>query len=248
MRAILGASLIVFTGWAAFGQPAVSRMEFEVASVKPNRSGSGSSSSHDGHGRISATNCSLLDYITRAYGVRLYQVSGPDWLSSEKYDIVAKSPDGTPSDQTMPMLQKLLEDRFKLTMHRTTRELPVYELVTAKNGPKLKEVEAGGSNTNSGRGHMTAQRTSVRFLSEFLSRQMDRPVLDMTGLKGVYDFTLDWTPDESPSAKAEGAIDAPKSPSLLTALQEQLGLKLQGRKAPIEILVVDHAEKVPTEN
>lgn len=77
---------------------------------------------------------------------------------------------------------------------------------------------------------------------------MDRPVLDMTGLKGVFDFTLDWTPDESPSAKAEGAIDAPKSPSLLTALQEQLGLKLQGRKAPIEILVVDHAEKVPTEN
>jgi uncharacterized protein (TIGR03435 family) len=150
------------------------------------------------------------------------------------------------------MLQKLLADRFKLTLHRTTKEFPVYELVTAKNGPKLKEVEAGGSNTNSGRGHMTATRISMQRLSEFLSRQVDRPVLDMTGLKGVFDLTLDWTPDESLSAKKPGegevAIDAPKSPSLLTALQEQLGLKLQARRAPIEILVVDHAEKVPTEN
>ena len=88
----------------------------------------------------------------------------------------------------------------------------------------------------------------MKFLCEFLSRQMDRPVLDMTGLKGVFDFTLDWTPDESPSAKGESAIDAPKSPSLMTALQEQLGLKLQARKAPIEVLIIDHAEKVPTEN
>lgn len=88
----------------------------------------------------------------------------------------------------------------------------------------------------------------MKRLSELLALQMDRPVLDATGLKGVFNFTLDWTPDESPSAKAESAIDAPKSPSLLIALQEQLGLRLQARKAPIEILVVDHAEKVPTEN
>jgi uncharacterized protein (TIGR03435 family) len=238
----------LFTGFTAFGQPAAVQMEFEVASVKPNRSGSGSSPSQSGHGRISATNGSLQEYIRWAYGVQLYQVSGPDWLSSERYDIVAKAADGAPSDQTMPMLQKLLADRFKLTMHRVTKEIPVYELVAAKNGPKLKEVEAGGSKTNRGRGHIDAQRMSMKRLSELLALQMDRPVLDATGLKGVFDFTLDWTPDESPYAKAESAIDAPKSPSLLIALQEQLGLRLQARKAPIEILVVDHAEKVPTEN
>ena len=241
-RILLGAVLAA----AAFAQAPAEVLEFEAASVKPNKSGSSSSSSHETSGQLVATNMSLRDYVRYAFGVRDYQISAPDWLSGERFDVVAKFPPHTGDSQVGPRLQKLLAERFKLQVHRETKEFPVYALVVGKNGPKMKEVEDnGGRNTNSSRGHLTGQRISMARLAEFLARQMDKPVVDMTGLKGTYDLTLDWTPDEV--ADKPGS-DTAAGPSLLTALQQQLGLRMQPQKAPIELIVVDRIEKVPTEN
>jgi uncharacterized protein (TIGR03435 family) len=228
---------------------------FEVTSVKPNKSGNGSSRFNFRHGRLTATNVSLKSCIYFAYRIKDYQISGPDWLNSERYDIAAKAASGVPDEQLMPMLQTLLRDRFKLRLHRQTKERPVYALVVGKGGSKLHEVEAGPGKDNAGRGHLSAQKISMPRLAEILSRHMDRPVLDMTGVKGVFDLTLDYTPDDArgtPAPRDGGveaiATDSPTGPSIFVALQEQLGLKLEARKGPVEILVIDYAEKVPTEN
>jgi uncharacterized protein (TIGR03435 family) len=235
----------------AIAQPATELPEFEAASIKPNKSGSGNSSSHTTQGQLVATNLSLRDYIRWAFEVRDYQISGPDWLGSERFDIVAKFPPHNAKNEAGPLLQRLLAERFKLAVHRETREFPVYALLPGKSGPKPKAVEDTGShNTNSTRGHLTGQQISMMRLAEFLSRQMERPVVDLTKLPGVYDLTLDWVPDEAlkPGADSKPAGDAPPGPDLLTALQQQLGLKLQPQKAPLELIVVDHADRVPVEN
>jgi uncharacterized protein (TIGR03435 family) len=173
--------------------------------------------------------------------VREYQVTGPDWLGSDKFDIVAKFPQHSGDSQAGPRLQKLLADRFKLAFHRESKEMPVYALVVAKNGPKIKAVEDNGDhNTNNEGGHMTGKGITMTRFAEFLSRQMDRPVVDLTEMQGVFNVTLDWTPEK--------AGDDAVGPTLLTALQQQLGLKLQPQKAPVEVIVVDHAERVPVEN
>jgi uncharacterized protein (TIGR03435 family) len=138
----------------------------------------------------------------------------------------------------MTMLQALLSERFKLAIHRESKERTVYELVVGKNGPKLHEVEAGPGHSNGGHGSLSAQKMSMSHLADSLSRIVDLPVLDMTGLKGAFDIELKWAPDG----------DDANGPSIFTAVQEQLGLKLEQRKGPMEIIVVDHAERVPTEN
>ena len=230
------------TAVALFTLPAAAQ-KFEVASVKPNNSGSGSSHSSSGHGKLTATNNSLRQYIRSAYDLRDYQISGPDWLATERYDISATADDDVPDDAFMPMMQALLAERFKLEVHRTTKELPMYVLVAAKTGPKLQEVEKGGSHTSARRGHLEAQKISMKHLADTLSGQVDRPVIDGTGLEGVYDLKLEWTPDDGRKPN-----DGDTGPSIFTALQEQLGLKLEARKGPVEILVIDHAEKVPTAN
>jgi uncharacterized protein (TIGR03435 family) len=236
-RVLLCASLAA----CAFGQQAAEVLEFEAASVKPNKSGSNHSESHGTPGQLIALNMSLRAYICRAYSVRDYQVSGPDWLASEKFDIVAKYPPHSGDSQPGPRLQKLLADRFKLAIHRESKESPVYALVAAKNGPKIKAVEdSGDHSTNNDGHHLTAKGITMARLAEFLSRNMDRPVVDLTEMKGVFDLTLDWTPEK--------AGDDADGPTLLTALQQQLGLKLQPHKAPIEMIVVDHAERIPVEN
>jgi uncharacterized protein (TIGR03435 family) len=244
IRAIAGVSLIVFTSSGALGQPTAAAQAFELASVKANKSGDTGSRFHVRNGTFTATNNSLQDCIRWAYGVRDYQISGPDWLKSERYDIVAKASSPVPGGQIMLMLQTLLADRFKLTLHREQKLLPVYALVAGKNGLKLHKAETGGSHTNWGRSRLTAQQTSMLQFAETLSRKMDRPVLDMTGLEGVFDFILEYTPDDDRGV----AGDSVPGPSIFTAMQEQLGLKLEARKAPAEILVIDHAEKVPAEN
>jgi len=244
MRAITGVCLIFFTSAAAFGQPAPTPA-FEVASIKPNTSGSGHSGSHSGHGLIQMDNVSLKQCIERAYDVRDYALSAPEWLDSVKFDITAKalSPDIRDREYG-PLLQTLLVDRFKLAVHRESKVLSAYALVVGKNGPKLKEVEAGnGSSMDSHNTKLTAARTSMERLADFLARRLDRPVVDSTELKGVYYFTLEWAPEEK-----ESKPDSQAGPSLFTALQEQLGLRLQPKKLPVEILVVDHAERAPTEN
>jgi uncharacterized protein (TIGR03435 family) len=201
-------------------------------------------------GRLTCSNVSLHKLMVESYDVKDYQVSGPDWLNTEIYDITATLPPGTTGDDVRVMIQSLLADRFKLSFHRESKELPVYALVVGKGGSKLQEVEFGRGSTSGSPGHLEATRIAIRNLTEFLSRQTGRPVLDMTGLKGFYNFTLNFTPEASPSAPSPETpiVESAVGPSLFTAVQEQLGLKLEPRKAPVEILVVDHAEKIPTEN
>jgi uncharacterized protein (TIGR03435 family) len=223
---------------------------FEVASVKqvqPPPPGRGvSSSMRMDPGRFICTNVTLKKLIFNAYGVKDYEVTGPDWLNTELYDIAASVPTDTAGDDVLLMMQSLLAERFKLALHRERKEMPVFALIVGKTGPKLKQVEFGPSRTSASPGKLTATNVPMRNLAEFLSRQLDRPVLDLTGLKGFYDFTLEWAPEAKASAPGDAAGEI--GASLFTAVQEQLGLKLEGRKAPIEILVVDRAEKVPTGN
>ena len=226
---------------------------FEVASVKrasPPAGGRIGSSMRLDPGRLTCSNVSLHKLMVESYGVKDYQVSGPDWLNTEIYDITATLPPGATGDDVRVMIQSLLADRFKLTFHRESKELPVYALVVGKGGSKLQEVEFGRGSTSGSPGHLEATRIAIRNLTEFLSRQTGRPVLDMTGLKGFYNFTLNFTPEAAPSAPSPETpiVESAVGPSLFTAVQEQLGLKLEPRKTPVEILVVDHAEKVPTEN
>ena len=222
--------------------------EFEVATVKPSALqpiGQTSKRMDWNSERLNFSYVSLKDVIGRAYRVQQYQISGPDWLESERFDITAKLPPGSSSLQVAQMLQGLLADRFKMAIHRETKELPVYALVVAKGGPKLKSSESDyGISTNSNRTrlHVTAKATMPRF-AEFLSGEIGRPVVDQTGLTSAYDFTIDWAVDD-----AIAPNDSSAGPSVFTALQEQLGLKLDSSKGPVEIFVVDHANRSPSEN
>jgi uncharacterized protein (TIGR03435 family) len=239
MHILLCASLAA----CAFGQQAAGVLEFEAASIKLNTSGSGSSSSHGTPGQWVALNLTLREYVRRAFGVYDYQIQAAEWLSSERFDIVAKFPPHAGASELGPRLQHLLVDQFKLTVHRDSKEFPVYALIAGKNGPKMKvAADEGPEGTDSTRGHMTGKRITMARLAEFLARHMDRPVVDLTGLTAAYDVTLDWTTDEA------AAGDAPTGPTLEAAVQQQLGLRLQSQKAPIAMIVVDHIERRPVEN
>lgn len=161
-------------------------------------------------------------------------------LATERFDIDATFPGNTTPEQLRPMLQALLAERFKLALHKETRQLPTYALTVAKGGPKIHPVDEGQPKTSGGVGHLEATRIGMRKLADLLARQEGVPVTDSTGLTGVFDFTLEWTPDNA-SPSDNGA-------SIFTALQEQLGLKLDARKGPVEVLVIDAVEKSPTAN
>jgi len=194
-----------------------------------------------------------------AYGMKDYQVEGPEWLSGERFDIAAKYPGEIPKNREEynaalhAMMQKMLVERFKLQVHRGEKTFAVYGLEVGKGGIKFKEVPDGDNHSqNSQNNHYVGTCVTMASFAEFLARRMDLPVLDMTGLKGFYDLTLDWVPEPRASGDSKSDVpavaDSPAGPALPIALQEQLGLKLETRKAPIAILVVDHAERVPTEN
>jgi uncharacterized protein (TIGR03435 family) len=241
MKILLLLSMIAIVSYAQ--TPA-----FEAASIKPNRSLGGVSSIRPSTGRISMENVSLEKLILNAYGIpddRKYALSGPNWLKTESFDIEATFPADTPLPQVRKMLQRLLAERFGLTLHRETRQLPVLALMVSKNGPKIHAVADGQPQTSGGPGRLQATRITMVKLSELLSRAEGLPVVDSTGLTGVFDFTLEWSPEEVPTADA--AAGAPGT-SLFAALQDQLGLRLEARKGPVEVLVVDHLEKTPTEN
>jgi uncharacterized protein (TIGR03435 family) len=173
-----------------------------------------------------------------------YALSGPAWLNFEKYDIIAKVPPDTPREQVTLMLRALLAERFMLTLHREYKDLRVYALVVARGGPKVKPTTAAEGSFTFRSGHIVCKALSM---SEFANRlsgpvfKLGVPVVNLTGLTGIFDFALDWAPDDI-------RVDDPASPSLYTAFQEQLGLKLEASKAPVEVLIVDHVERVPIEN
>ena len=229
---------------------------FEAATVKPNTSGSGASSTNSTNGLLRITNQTLQNMIQYAFNVRDFQVSGgPGWMRSERYDVTAKPENGAHDAQMKQMLQSLLAERFQLRFHRETREGPVYVLLVGKNGSKLQPAaESYNSGINSGRSGDTGKSTmkgtniTTQGLAESLAARIGRPVIDKTGLTGKFDFDLAWVPDLTLSA---GGADSPSpdasGPSIFTAVQEQLGLRLESQRGPIDILVIDRAEK-PTEN
>jgi bla regulator protein BlaR1 len=230
---------------------------FEVASVKPNKSGTRGGRLNTDPALLTITNIPLVTCIRAAYHVQDYQLTAvPAWAATERYDIVAKTDHPVGDDQLMLMLRTLLAERFKLTLHRVPKELAGYALIIGKNGPKLHEVALAGKGwTRNGVGRLTGQEVSMAQLADNLSGRLGQPVVDLTGVKGVFDITVEWTPDSSQvrnpaeikeSAVPESASD-PSGPSIFAALQQQLGLKLEPRKVPGEILVIDHVER-PSEN
>jgi uncharacterized protein (TIGR03435 family) len=241
---------------------------YDVVSIKPNKTGSGRISIDDGDGHFTASNVSLKTLINIAYDLKEGQlVDLPKWADSARFDIQAKvlEPDkkvfdALTDEQSGAMLQPILTDRFQLKFHHETKVLAVYELVVVKDGPKFKEskisgdqkaangMSAGSMSTHNSSTNgvlsatMTATAIPISSLASQLSTQLQRLVIDKTGLGGKYDLDLTWVRDDSPTGASDSA-----SVSIFTALQEQLGLKLQPSKSPVETLVVDHVE-LPSEN
>jgi uncharacterized protein (TIGR03435 family) len=282
------ATALVFTlvtAPAVFCQAPAPRSEFEVASVKPSAqltpdAGLNIGVHIDG-AMVRCTYLSLLNYLNMAYDVKDYQIIGPDWMASEHFDIVAKRPDGVEGEKALRgMMASLLEDRFKITMHRETRDLPAYALVVGKGGLKIKELPPdpdadnskvdvsvtgggrGGTTINLGGGSylsynmntMTAKKVTFPSIMDSLSKFLDRPVVDMTGLTGRYDFTLDYSAAELRNLVRASGADASMIPdfgdpaiSIFTSV-ETLGLKLEPRKTPVPAIIIDSVQKTPTAN
>jgi uncharacterized protein (TIGR03435 family) len=231
-------------------QAASAARTFEVASVKQNKAGGDRNSMVNGPAGINYSNVTLKACIRAAYGVQDYQISGPAWLTSERYDIVAKPAVHSTDEQLLLMLQTLLADRFKLKIHRESKELPVYLLIVGKNGPKLHESEGDAQpRRRLSNGSLIFQNSPISMLTEYLPRLsvISRPVLDMTGLKGNFDFTLNLV-DGGQELKGEADMKLELEQGIFRIVQEQLGLKLEPTKRVVELIVVDQAEKVPTEN
>jgi uncharacterized protein (TIGR03435 family) len=327
--------MLFLAGSAAFAQ----NPTFEVASIKPTapqEMGRIMVRMGGDPGRIDYVNVSLRDLIRQAYAVKDYQISGPDWLTSARFDVQAKYPPDTPVETRNLMMQALLAERFSLKVHKESKETQTYSLVVGKNGHKLKKADpnklttmlvdgpggpgtsdrnvrvapgapasgpaaggGGGGTWNTagaptgagmrlgapaggaagpgggGRGmtmmrmeghgklHMTSMGTALPNFAEMLARQVGKPVFDETKLEGLFDIDLEFKPESGsiagmrmagpgmahpegvPSGPAPEAVEAP---SIFTAVQDQLGLKLESKKGPIETIVVDSANKTPTEN
>lgn len=265
--------------------------EFEVATIRPStltlEDGVTAGVRIDG-AQIRCVALTLKDYVGMAYRVKLYQVSGPDWLGSDRFDIAATLPPGSSTAQFPEMMRHLLEERFQVKMHREKKDFPVYVLEVAKNGLKMQESaplppnadpsapvsvtgsgSAQGVSVNLGRGSsytfsnnkFEGKRLTMTALAGNLERFTDRPIVDMTGLMGSYDFALDVSPEDyrtmliragvnsgmSLPPQALRLLDDASLASLLDALQK-VGLKMDARKAPLDLLVIDDARKTPTEN
>jgi uncharacterized protein (TIGR03435 family) len=221
---------------------------FEVASIRPAAPGAhGGGIEITPGGRFSATNSSLRALLKYGYQVRDFQIAEPPaWFDSQRYDVLARAETEAPEDDIRIMLQSLLADRFQLKLHRESKEMQAYVLTISKTGVKIQPVKTNetGRVSRKGLGFIAGTRASMAQLAEALSDValngryiLDRPVLDRTGLSGVYDFMLTWTPESS------GSTSDLSGPSLFTAVQEQLGLKLESQKAQVEILAIDHVEK-----
>jgi uncharacterized protein (TIGR03435 family) len=325
LAAIARTGLVAITLVLAYGRTGEKSLTFDVASVKPSAplvpdgrgmirlAGPSGGPGTNEPGRIHYPNMTLRNLLVTAYDVKNFQIVGPSWLDTERFDITATMPPDTTKEQFHTMLQNLLAERFKLTLHRETKELPMFSLVVAKNGPKMKEsaevpppkdgedaappppppsqpkmgpdgfpiipgLAGRGGIFNimmNGRARMIANRQTTQDLANRLTNQLSRPVKDETGLKAKYDFTLTYAPEgmtgpmgppgpgggvmvpaPPPSAPPAGSGGAPAGnqsdaeplPDIYAAIQAQLGLKLEPKKGPVEQIVIDHAEKTPTEN
>jgi bla regulator protein BlaR1 len=271
IRRVSLALLLLGPGFAQQSAP----LKFEVASIRPaNPDTPGGLIRLMPGGGLSLTNIPVRTMITLAYDVRDFQISGgPGWIGTERFDVTARADAAaakgqedlskltdeqrkTVRDQMAERLRALLADRFQLVVHKETKEESIYALVVSKSGPKLKEVKGADAKQgmNTGRGRSQGFAAPMEMLAQVLSNIVGRPVLDKTGLAGKYDFVLEWMPDVGADARAQGFGDgitspapAPGGPTIFTALQEQLGLRLEAQKGPVPKIVIDRVEK-PSEN
>jgi uncharacterized protein (TIGR03435 family) len=252
MRRTILFSLLAF---AALAQPPT----FDVASVKPSPpSDSDRININLGtfrHGVVTLTNTTLSECIQYAYGlVSEDQIDGPDWIRDRRLrvDITAKTAPGTPLDQVLLMTQTLLTERFRMQLHREPKSVRHLDLTVGKKGPKLPRSQEGVPERpyDYNRGRLFYDRRTMHTFAVLLSRQLKQPVIDLTGLAGFYDIHLEWAPDYAAPASAtlSSTGDAAPLPDIYQAVEEQLGLHLESKKTPIEIIVVDRAGRVPVAN
>jgi uncharacterized protein (TIGR03435 family) len=224
---------------------------FEVASIKPSDPDSQLKIDFAAGGRLFVTHATLRFLIKIAYDISDDQLTGgPGWINSTRFDVQGKPATATGGDtQSRLRLQRLLADRFQLELRKESKPMPIFALVAGKNGPKMKRTSEPGDpelKTGSGRGLLIATRVDMPTLARFLSEgQTGRPVTDMTGLPGRFNFKLEWTPD--PSLGAPAAPVDPGGISIFTALQQQLGLRLDARTGTSDYLVLTRAE-LPSAN
>jgi uncharacterized protein (TIGR03435 family) len=232
----------------------VPRAQFEVASVKPNSRGGRTARRIEPQG-LTYLNITLGEFIQLAYGLKHYQVQGDDWITTatgNRYDIVAKAAAPASEAELQQMLVPVLEDRFHLKTHRETRELPVYLLVQAKGGAKLKEGDGADQYVvpAPGGGFRFQNYPMAAFVNMLMvMRSVGRPVIDRTGLTGRYTFAANLQ-DLPPGATADDVKRAvvESDTAIFSALEDQLGLKLTAAREAIDLLIVDHADRVPTED
>ena len=220
---------------------------FEVASIRPSQEGREAFEVLPGS--ITMRNMRLTGAIRWAYNVLDVQVYGPDWLNTTRFDIVAKAGAPAKEPEMKRMMQTLLADRFKLELHRQTKEVNAMVLTVAKGGHKMKEVEREGSPSfSTGKLNLTGKGATIAQLISFLSRELRLPIVDQTGLTGRYDYFMDinaYVTDEMRNQSGP-PLEAPSI--IANALQAQLGLKVEAKKVPLEVLIVDKMEKTPTDN
>jgi uncharacterized protein (TIGR03435 family) len=249
--------------------PTAAKPAFEVAAIRLNKTDTTGHShiiSSSSNGRFNAINVSLKSLVQWAFVMPDARIlGGPNWFGSIKFDIEAKAddtldeqlrslPSATAKAQKQAMLQALLGDRFQMKTHEESRELPIYALVLAKDGPKFQPSQVNGTTINAGRGEIRVLGSddTVALLADELGKRLGRVVVNQTGMHGRYELILKWAPDEAGSSRpgtsdAAGSVTDVSGPSIFTAIQEQLGLKLVPQKGPVSVLVIDQAE-MPSEN
>lgn len=282
---MLRSALVLTCGLVVLHAQSAPKLEFEVASIKPSphpTPGAGMTvGCRGGPGTTDPVlytcgNLSFSNLVTMAYNVAYYQLSGPDWTNSIRFDLRASVPPGTTKEQLPLMIQTLLAERFKLAVHRESREMQRYELTVARSGAKFKDGAAppppnpdtpppapgpltrdkDGYPVIGPRGGMAIMNDKARIyypemtmaaLATQLSGQFAAPVADVTGLTGKYEINIYWIAS-APGVGAATADAAPSGPDLKQALQDQLGLRVESKKGPVEFVIVDHAEKTPSDN
>jgi uncharacterized protein (TIGR03435 family) len=248
----LGAALVAVIVARVWGQEN-KEPKFEVASVRLHTAASpstGRSGIEETPGLVRIEDLALKSVIGIAYGVKNFQIEGPGWLDTVHVDVTAKPPTGYQHAQLQVLLRGLLIDRFKLVVHYESKEVPAFALVVAKGGSKLREATKPRDFFTARPGLIQGARVSTTQLAGALARLLGYPVADETGLTAMYEVKVEWTPDQSsPAANADTQIAAPEPGlPLFTALNDQLGLRLQARKISADLVVVDHMERAPTEN
>lgn len=268
LRTLLTSVLAVYSAAAqAIAPPA-----FEAASIKPSQPGMRTPSIISDPGRWSCANCTLFALFTQAFAVFEYQVDAPEWTRSAMFSVSAKLSEGAKRDDLRPMLQNLLQERLAMKMHRENREMSVYELVIANGGPKMKEVtepapapppgprvdrdgypnvpNGSGMGSANGRGRIQFRGQTMKNVAHYISAFVDRPVLDATGLKGKYALTLSFRllPRNANGVSNADQPNDDLGPTIYEAVDGQLGLKLKPAKRSVEVFVIDHVDRAPTEN